>query len=231
MQPSSNININGNATANGNGLIATPNTVNNSSQQQQQQQPQSQSTQQQQQQQQPSVGNTSPNNCLTSNSTNIVTVVSTNPNTNGTTSSQSSTPTQSVTPPSNNAPKFGTLVPNRIFVGGISANTTEVELAQLFSSYGTVKATKIISDRAGVSKGYGFVTFESEEEAKRLQRDAENIVLRERKLNIAPAIKKQPFSRPIEGGTPGSPPGLATLPALPGMYNSFLIISKLRTWK
>lgn len=66
---------------------------------------------------------------------------------------------------------IGTLVPNRVFVGGISANTTEVELAQLFSAYGNVKATKIISDRAGVSKGYGFVTFESEEEAKRLQRE------------------------------------------------------------
>lgn len=85
----------------------------------------------------------------------------------------------------------GTLIPNRIFVGGISANTTEGELLQLFSNYGTVKAAKIIQDRAGVSKGYGFITFESEDDAKRLQREADNIVLRERKLNIAPAIKKQ----------------------------------------
>lgn len=73
------------------------------------------------------------------------------------------------------APKYGTLVPNRIFVGGISANTSVEELAQLFSSYGNVKATKIISDRAGVSKGYGFVTFETEEEAKRLQQEVCNI--------------------------------------------------------
>lgn len=112
-------------------------------------------------------------------------------------------------PPNNNAPKYGkcfyccqgtdsfimlilgTLVPNRIFVGGISANTTEGELMQLFSNYGTVKAAKIIQDRAGVSKGYGFITFESEDDAKRPLREAENIVLRERKLNIAPAIKKQ----------------------------------------
>lgn len=86
---------------------------------------------------------------------------------------------------------LGTLVPNRIFVGGISANTTEGELMQLFSNYGTVKAAKIIQDRAGVSKGYGFITFESEDDAKRPLREAENIVLRERKLNIAPAIKKQ----------------------------------------
>lgn len=85
----------------------------------------------------------------------------------------------------------GTLVPNRIFVGGISANTTEGELLQLFSSYGTVKAAKIIQDRAGVSKGYGFITFESEDDAQRPLREADNIVLRERKLNIAPAVKKQ----------------------------------------
>ena len=85
----------------------------------------------------------------------------------------------------------GTLVPNRIFVGGISASTTESELMQLFSTYGAVKAVKIIMDRAGVSKGYGFITFENEEVARRLQRDTDSILFKERKLNIAPAVKKQ----------------------------------------
>ncbi|CAH1970898.1 unnamed protein product [Acanthoscelides obtectus] len=129
-------------------------------------------------------------------------------------------------PPNNNAPKYGTLVPNRIFVGGISANTTETELMQLFSNYGTVKAAKIIQDRAGVSKGYGFITFESEDDAKRPLQEAENIVLRERKLNIAPAIKKQPFSRGFDASSPPAvtagnpaqfffPPG-ATMPYFQG---------------
>ncbi|XP_019869185.2 trithorax group protein osa isoform X2 [Aethina tumida] len=130
-------------------------------------------------------------------------------------------------PPPNNAPKYGTLVPNRIFVGGISANTTESELLHLFSSYGPVKAAKIIQDRAGVSKGYGFITFESEDDAKRPLREADNIVLRERKLNIAPAIKKQPFSRAFDASSPpavapGNPaqyffsPGAATVPYFQG---------------
>lgn len=111
--------------------------------------------------------------------------------------------TSAVTIP-NGAPKFGTLVPNRVFVGGISSNTTESELHQLFSAFGNVKQTKIIADRAGVSKGYGFVTFETEEEARRLQQaEADNIMLKERKLNIAPAIKKQqPFGRQYEMGQP-----------------------------
>lgn len=87
-------------------------------------------------------------------------------------------------------------------MGGISGSTTETELAQLFSAYGSVKATKVISDRAGVSKGYGFVTFETEEEAKRLVEISESIILRERKLNIAPAIKKQPFNRTYEAASP-----------------------------
>lgn len=94
-----------------------------------------------------------------------------------------------------NAPKHGTVIPNRVFVGGISSATTEHDLAHLFSSYGNVTGTKIIQDRAGVSKGYGFVTFETEDEAKRLQKEADNIVFKDRRLNIAPAIKKQGFSR------------------------------------
>ncbi|KAK3108912.1 hypothetical protein FSP39_018516 [Pinctada imbricata] len=90
------------------------------------------------------------------------------------------------------APKYGTLVPNRVFVGGIAANTTEQELKQFFTGYGAVKDTKIIVDRAGVSKGYGFVTFESQEDAdKIIKNEADNLVFKDRKLNIGPAIRKQ----------------------------------------
>ncbi|EFA05679.2 boule [Tribolium castaneum] len=136
-----------------------------------------------------------------SSNSSIVNTPASTPVTNGNsqTISQSTPP-----PPNNNAPKYGTLVPNRIFVGGISANTTEGELLQLFSSYGTVKAAKIIQDRAGVSKGYGFITFESEDDAKRPLKDADNIVLKERKLNIAPAIKKQPFNRAFDAASPST---------------------------
>uniref|UniRef100_K1QWP6 Protein boule n=1 Tax=Magallana gigas TaxID=29159 RepID=K1QWP6_MAGGI len=54
---------------------------------------------------------------------------------------------------STHAPKYGTVIPNRIFVGGIAANTSEQELKQFFAAYGAVKDSKIIADRAGVSKG------------------------------------------------------------------------------
>ncbi|KAI5750346.1 hypothetical protein M8J76_014901 [Diaphorina citri] len=94
----------------------------------------------------------------------------------------------------NNAPKYGTVVPKRVFVGGITSTTTEDELCELFSQYGIVKQVKIVVDRAGISKGYGFITFDSEEEAKRLQKDSDNIMFKEKRLNIAPAIKKQGFT-------------------------------------
>ncbi|XP_029833359.3 uncharacterized protein LOC8035319 isoform X2 [Ixodes scapularis] len=110
-------------------------------------------------------------------------------------STNSTEGSHSSSPSSLNAPRYGTMVPKRIFVGGISPTTTEAELHELFSRYGVVTNTKIIADRAGVSKGYGFVTFDSEEEAQRAQTSGANVMLRERRLNIAPAIKKQPFTR------------------------------------
>ncbi|VDI70874.1 RNA-binding protein 24-like [Mytilus galloprovincialis] len=101
--------------------------------------------------------------------------------------------TPSTTPLSGtHAPKYGTVIPNRIFVGGIAANTTEDELKNFFCAYGAVKDSKIIADRAGVSKGYGFITFENQEDADRIiKNESENLVFRDRKLNIGPAIRKQ----------------------------------------
>ncbi|XP_064614301.1 protein boule-like isoform X3 [Liolophura sinensis] len=109
----------------------------------------------------------------------------------------SPSPTPSTTPLSGtHAPKYGTVVPNRIFVGGIAANTTEAELKAFFSTYGAVKDTKIIADRAGVSKGYGFVTFETQDDAEKIiKKEADNLVFKDRKLNIGPAVRKQAFPR------------------------------------
>ncbi|XP_052802086.1 mucin-5AC-like isoform X3 [Mya arenaria] len=112
--------------------------------------------------------------------------------------------------PLGGAPKYGTVIPNRIFVGGIAANTTEQELKQFFSAYGAVKDSKIIADRAGVSKGYGFITFENQEDADRIIKkevnvESDNLVFRDRKLNIGPAIRKQQvlpraFESPVSPG-------------------------------
>lgn len=63
--------------------------------------------------------------------------------------------------PPTDAPKFGTVIHNRIFVGGFSLTTTDEDLWKFFSGFATVTAARVIYDRAGVSKCYGFVTFAS----------------------------------------------------------------------
>lgn len=50
---------------------------------------------------------------------------------------------------------------NKLYVGNIPYSTTNEDLNELFSEYGTVTEVKIITDRAtNRSKGFGFVTFE-----------------------------------------------------------------------
>ncbi|NPA11441.1 MAG: RNA-binding protein [Epsilonproteobacteria bacterium] len=53
-----------------------------------------------------------------------------------------------------------------IYVGNINYNATAEELQNLFSQYGEVASTKIITDReTGRSKGFGFVEMENADTA------------------------------------------------------------------
>ncbi|NWW43872.1 BOLL protein, partial [Pedionomus torquatus] len=129
--------------------------------------------------------------------------------TNQTQTESLSSPPNAVSPvPLNltSTPRFGTVTPNRIFVGGIYFKTDENDLRKFFAQYGSVKEVKIVNDRAGVSKGYGFVTFETQEDAQKILREAKNLNYKDKKLNIGPAIRKQQIrsSRSAvipEGGT------------------------------
>jgi len=55
---------------------------------------------------------------------------------------------------------------NKLFVGGIAWATTDASLRAAFEQAGTVEEATILMDRAtGRSRGFGFVTMGSEEEA------------------------------------------------------------------
>jgi RNA recognition motif-containing protein len=57
---------------------------------------------------------------------------------------------------------------NKLYVGGINYDTQEDALKAHFEQAGTVEEAIIIIDkRTGRSKGFGFVTMGSEEEAKK----------------------------------------------------------------
>ncbi len=54
----------------------------------------------------------------------------------------------------------------KLFVGGLSYNTTEDALREAFSQAGTVESATVIMDKmSGRSKGFGFVEMSSDEEA------------------------------------------------------------------
>ncbi|GHT60076.1 RNA-binding protein [Bacteroidia bacterium] len=54
-----------------------------------------------------------------------------------------------------------------IYVGNLSYGIKDADLVKLFGAYGTVNSAKVIKDRdTGRSKGFGFVEFENDDEAK-----------------------------------------------------------------
>lgn len=56
---------------------------------------------------------------------------------------------------------------NKLFVGSLAWSATDDDLAQFFSSVGTVVSAKVIIDRdTNRSKGFGFVEMSSDAEAQ-----------------------------------------------------------------
>ncbi|XP_063517001.1 deleted in azoospermia protein 4-like [Pongo pygmaeus] len=85
----------------------------------------------------------------------------------------------------------GKIMPNTVFVGGIDDRTDETEFRSCFGRYGSVKEVKIITNRSGVSKGYGFVSFVDDVDVQKIVEA--QIHLQGKKLKLGPAIRKQKF--------------------------------------
>ena len=50
----------------------------------------------------------------------------------------------------------------KVFVGGISQDTTDHQLREYFSQYGIVQTASVMTDKlTGNSRGFGFVVFDS----------------------------------------------------------------------
>ncbi|XP_052047810.1 deleted in azoospermia-like [Apodemus sylvaticus] len=83
----------------------------------------------------------------------------------------------------------GKIMPNTVFVGGIDVRMDESEIRSFFARYGSVKEVKIITDRTGVSKGYGFVSFYNDVDVQKIVESQINF--HGKKLKLGPAIRKQ----------------------------------------
>jgi RNA recognition motif-containing protein len=91
---------------------------------------------------------------------------------------------------------------NKLFVGGLSFNTTQNDLQQAFAAYGTVTDTAVISDKmTGKSKGFGFVTMSTEAEAEAAIEAMNGKPLDGRNLTVNVARPRE--ERPSGGGGGG----------------------------
>ncbi|MEE6516290.1 hypothetical protein FKM82_025622 [Ascaphus truei] len=83
----------------------------------------------------------------------------------------------------------GKIMVNSVFVGGIDIRMDEIEIRDFFARLETVKEVKIITDRTGVSKRYGFVSFYDYVDVQKIVES--QIHFHGKKLKLGPAIRKQ----------------------------------------
>lgn len=89
----------------------------------------------------------------------------------------------------------------KLFVGGISWDTTEASLTDFFSKAGTVVSAVIIMDRyTGKSKGFGFVEMSTDEEAEKAKNELNGQSLDGRTIAVSEARPQQPRENNFSGG-------------------------------
>ncbi len=95
-----------------------------------------------------------------------------------------------------------------MYVGGLNYETTKETVEELFAQAGTVEDAAIIMDRErndNHSKGFGFVTMATEEEAKKAIEMFNGYELEGRKLIVNEARPRE--ERPAGGGYNGGGQG------------------------
>ena len=92
-------------------------------------------------------------------------------------------------------------MPKKLFLGGLSWETTDADLKKAFSVYGEVTEAKVITDPdTGRSRGFGFVTFVRDEDAKTAISKMHGTSLDGRILTVNEAQEKSPREDGRGGG-------------------------------
>jgi heterogeneous nuclear ribonucleoprotein A1/A3 len=80
------------------------------------------------------------------------------------------------------------LTPSKIFVGGLSPSTDVELLKEAFGSFGKIVDAVVVLDReSGLSRGFGFVTYDSIEVANNAMQAMQNKELDGRIIGVHPA--------------------------------------------
>ena len=92
----------------------------------------------------------------------------------------------------------------KLYVGGLSYNTTEATLRQTFEAAGTVETATIIMDKmTNRSKGFGFVEMSNDDEAKKAIETINGTELDGRTLTVNEARPMEPRAPRTGGGFGG----------------------------
>ena len=90
----------------------------------------------------------------------------------------------------------------KLFIGGLSWDTTEDGLREAFERFGTLEEVKVIADRdTGRSRGFGFVTFADDAAAQEAIQEMNEASLDGRNIRVDEANDRGP--RPGGGGGGG----------------------------
>lgn len=91
---------------------------------------------------------------------------------------------------------------SKLYVGGLPYSTTDQELQDLFAAHGTVTSAIVINDKmSGRSKGFGFVEFDSADEAQAAIKALDGSEVGGRKIVVNEARPRE--DRPRDGGGGG----------------------------
>ncbi|MFZ5392445.1 MAG: RNA recognition motif domain-containing protein [Patescibacteria group bacterium] len=75
---------------------------------------------------------------------------------------------------------------NKLYVGNLAYSVTSEQLKEFFAEFGEVVEAIVITDKmSGRSKGFGFVTFASDEEAKKALEMSDGKEMAERNLRVS----------------------------------------------
>lgn len=79
----------------------------------------------------------------------------------------------------------------RIYIGNLNFKTSEENLSEKFSQFGTVLSVQIIKDKtSGISKGFGFVEMPDDEEAQKAIANLNGKDFDGRKVRVSVAEEK-----------------------------------------
>jgi hypothetical protein len=113
--------------------------------------------------------------------------------------SQQTTRMMAYSPPpvngdSNPSGTVASVINHRVFVGSLQLEVTEETLKNVFEKVEptlSIRDIKIVRESNGASKGYGFVTYDTEEEAQKIiGKPPGSFMYKGRTWNIAPAVRR-----------------------------------------